>query len=97
MSARDTTSSATNVVYQKIGRKTMSDAYNIELDYNKKTGIRKLLFQWNNLDFEVELDESGIVLPQTLECLCEIVKQVDFPPTHGVWRDLRNFVEISIR
>jgi hypothetical protein len=75
----------------------MSDAYNIELDYNKATRTRKLLFQWNNLDFEVEVDNSGIVLPRTLECLCEVVRQVDFPPSHGVWRDLRNFIEVSTR
>jgi hypothetical protein len=75
----------------------MPDAYNIELVYIKETKTRKLQFQWNNIDFEVEVDRNGIVRLETLECLCEIVKQVDFPPKHGVWRDLRNFVATSTR
>ena len=70
------------------------DAYNIQLYENDNNGWL-LEFSWNGLDFEVEVDINGVIKKNTLECLTECVKQVDFPPTHGVWRDLRNCIDAS--
>ena len=70
------------------------DAYNIEF-IDKGHNGQVLAFSWNNLDFEVEVDADGVILKRTLECLTECVEKVDFPPRHGVWRDLRNCIDAS--
>jgi len=72
------------------------DAYNIEfLDMGHNCAFSVLAFSWNGLDFEVRVDNNGVIQKNTLECLTECVKRVDFPPNHGVWRDLRNCIDAS--
>jgi hypothetical protein len=71
------------------------DAYNIEFLDIGHSPKNILAFSWKGLDFEVEVDNNGVILKRTLKCLTDCVEKVDFPPRHGVWRDLRNCIDAS--
>lgn len=79
-----------------MGDKSLADAYNIEfLDMGHNPNKDVVCFTWKNLDFEVDVVD-GEVRWETLECLVEIVKQVDFPRGNGVRRDVEDFVATSL-
>lgn len=79
-----------------MGDISLSDVCNVEfLDMGHNPNKDVLCFTWKNLDFEVDV-VNGEIKWGTLECLVEIVKQVDFPRNHAVRRELEQFVANSV-
>jgi len=60
----------------------------LDMGHNCRKDV--LSFEWNKLGFEIEVID-GVVKRGTLRCLAPIVKQMDFPSSHQVWKDLEDF------
>lgn len=69
------------------------EIYAIDMGHNYHLDV--LTFKWNKLGFEVDVID-GVIKRDTLRCLAPIVKQMDFPSGHKVWKDLEDFVSNSV-